>query len=78
MPTVDRFGGYRFFFFSNEGKEPPHVHVEHGGRHAKFWLEPVSLANARGFSTPELMKVRRFVSDRRDKFKEKWNEFFGS
>ncbi|WP_439481025.1 DUF4160 domain-containing protein [Cyclobacterium plantarum] len=41
MPTVLRIGPYRFFFFSNEGNEPPHIHVESGEGHAKFWLEPV-------------------------------------
>ncbi len=28
MPTVLRIRGYRFFFFSLEGNEPPHIHVE--------------------------------------------------
>jgi hypothetical protein len=28
MPTVLRIGPYRFFFYSNEGHEPPHIHVE--------------------------------------------------
>ncbi|WP_422447088.1 DUF4160 domain-containing protein [Thermoanaerobacterium sp. DL9XJH110] len=27
MPTVLKEGKYRFFFFSNEGTEPPHIHV---------------------------------------------------
>lgn len=28
MPTILRDGPYRLFFYSNEGEEPPHVHVE--------------------------------------------------
>jgi len=42
MPTIFRHGGYRFFFFSNEGdpREPPHVHVRRGEREAKFWVRP--------------------------------------
>jgi uncharacterized protein DUF4160 len=28
MPTILRWKGFRFFFFSNEGDEPPHVHAE--------------------------------------------------
>ena len=28
MPTVLNIRGYRFFFFSMEGSEPPHIHVE--------------------------------------------------
>jgi hypothetical protein len=27
MPTVFRVGSARFFFYSNENQEPPHVHV---------------------------------------------------
>ncbi len=35
MPTVLRTLGFRFFFFSGEGSEPPHIHVEHGDKVAK-------------------------------------------
>jgi len=38
MPEVLRVHGYRFFFFSREGNEPPHIHVEQAERYAKFWL----------------------------------------
>ena len=27
MPTILRLGSYRFYFFSDEGNEPPHIHV---------------------------------------------------
>jgi hypothetical protein len=47
MPTVLRLSGFRFFFYSLEGSEPSHIHVEHGDSVAKFWLNPVELA---GFS----------------------------
>ena len=29
MPTLLQTEGFRFFFYSNERREPPHVHVEH-------------------------------------------------
>ncbi|MFL6934518.1 MAG: DUF4160 domain-containing protein [Xanthobacteraceae bacterium] len=41
MPTVLRVSGFRFFFYSLEGSEPAHVHIEHGDSIAKFWLNPV-------------------------------------
>ncbi len=41
MPTILRVDGFRFFFFSNEGFEPSHVHIESGDGYAKFWLNPV-------------------------------------
>ena len=40
MPTVFVVDGYRFFIFSNEGQEPPHVHVERGDALGKWWLIP--------------------------------------
>jgi len=36
MPTVLRVSGFRFFFYSLEGSEPPHIHVERGDSVAKF------------------------------------------
>ncbi len=42
MPVVFREGGFRYFFYSNEGdpREPVHVHVMRDGDEAKFWLYP--------------------------------------
>lgn len=44
MPVVFRDGGFRYFFFSNEGspREPPHIHVKRAGDDAKVLLEPES------------------------------------
>ncbi|MDP3061835.1 MAG: DUF4160 domain-containing protein [Chloroflexota bacterium] len=78
MPTVLRFRGYRFFFFSNEGHEPPHIHVEVRGNYAKFWLTPVGLARSVGFAGPELTVVRQIVIEHVESFKERWDEFFRS
>jgi hypothetical protein len=47
MPTILRSGALRFFFYSPENSEPPHIHVETGDATAKYWLEPVELAVAR-------------------------------
>jgi hypothetical protein len=59
VPALLRVGGYRFFFFSMEGREPPHIHVAHAGRYAKFWLEPVSVADVRGFRGHEYFGGKR-------------------
>ncbi len=45
MPTLLRAGPYRLFIFMADCVEPRHVHVEGNGGLAKFWLEPVSLAD---------------------------------
>jgi len=68
----------QFFFFSNEGFEPPHIHVQDGRSLAKSWLEPLELAGSTGFASPELTRLRGLVADHREKLLEAWNEFFGS
>lgn len=76
MPTVLRLHGFRFFFYSMEGSEPPHIHVEHGDKVAKFWLEPVSLAESHGFRTHEVNRLRAVVIEHRLSFLEAWNAHF--
>jgi hypothetical protein len=76
MPTILRVEGYRFFFFSNEGSEPPHVHVEQAERYAKFWLNPVSLARNRGFRTDELTELHQIVVQNKSVFLRAWHERF--
>ncbi len=76
MPTILRKGSLRFFFYSNEGTEPPHVHIQEDKRLAKFWLEPVSLSWSTGFRAHELSKIERIVSVQQEKLKETWREFF--
>ena len=74
MPTVLRVGGFRFFFYSREGKEPAHIHVEQAERYAKFWLSPLGLAVSRGFRSGELTELTQLVRDHRALFEERWNE----
>ncbi len=71
MPALLRIRGYRFFFFSMEGRESPHIHVGHAGRYASFGLEPVTLASVRGFRDHELTEIGRLV------LLERWHEYFG-
>jgi len=76
MPVLLRIRGYRFFFYSLEDREPPHIHVAQGGRYAKFWLDPVTLASNRGFRSHELTVIQGLVLENRDSFLEKWNAYF--
>jgi hypothetical protein len=78
MPKILREGPYRFFFYSNEGGEPPHIHIQHERRVAKFWLRPPALASSTGFSAKELHKLLGMVETRESTFVEAWNEFLGS
>jgi hypothetical protein len=58
-----RFKGYRFFFFSNEGNEPIHIHVEKAGNYAKFWLYPIKIAIDLGFHRKELKVIFSITED---------------
>jgi len=76
LPTVLRIAPYRFFFFSNEGDEPAHIHVQRDRALAKFWLEPVALAQSANFPAHELGIVRGHVIENRDKLIAAWHEYF--
>ena len=76
MPTVLRIGPYRFFFYSNEGNEPPHIHVERDDMTAKFWLDPVRLQQSWGFGSAELNNIQEHVEEHRQILTEKWYEYF--
>ncbi len=77
MPTVLRVRGYRFFFFSGEGQEPPHVHIESAENYAKFWLNPVSLVRSWGFRSHEITELHKIIEERKKEFEEKWHGHFG-
>jgi hypothetical protein len=78
MPTVLRVREYRFFFYSDEGLEPPHIHVTAGEKLAKFWLDSLELAYSKRFRAHELNEVRRLVAEHRNSFMEAWNAHFGA
>jgi hypothetical protein len=77
MPVALRLGPYRFFFWSRENNEPPHVHVMRERLEAKFWLEPVvEIAENWGFARHELNRIARLVQENRDVLLEQWHEHF--
>ena len=77
MPTILRHQAYRFYFYSHEPNEPPHVHVDRDNLSAKFWLDVVGLARNRGFTARELRQIESIVAENREQFLETWNEYFG-
>jgi hypothetical protein len=76
MPTVLRIRGYRFFFYANEGDEPPHVHVERDNDKAKLWLSPVRLERSRGFARHEINSIQKMVEENQKLLLRGWNECF--
>ena len=76
MPTVLRIAGFRFFFYSDEGSEPPHIHVERSDEVAKFWLVPVELVSSSGFSAKEINQLRKLVTENQIRLVQSWHEYF--
>jgi hypothetical protein len=78
MPTLLRWKGYRFFFYSADGWEPAHIHVVKDGKEVKLWLNDVSVAVNMGYSARELGEIIRKTRDERGVFMEAWNGYFGN
>ena len=76
MPTVLRLLGWRFHFYSDEGSEPPHIHVDTGDGECKFWLLPVRLARSEGVKPVDVRRIEAVIIEREIFFLEKWHEYF--
>lgn len=79
MPVVFRWKGCKFFFFSNEGdpREPMHIHVRCHGACARYWLDPVALAENFGFAAHELAEMAGVIRENRMLIERAWHEHFG-
>lgn len=76
MPTILRQGPYRVFFYSSDGDEPPHVHIQRDAAEAKLWLDPIRMERSSGFRPSELRHIRSMIVIHRQQLLEAWNEFF--
>ena len=77
MPAILRIGAYRFYFYSHEPNEPLHIHIDRDNLTAKFWLQPVSLAQNIGFPAKELRKLQSMTIENQTQLLEAWYEYFG-
>lgn len=83
MPRVFTEGGLVYFFYSNEGHEPIHIHVRSGdAKHpdgeAKFWLDPISEAYCDGFSPKQAKRIRKVIEERAEEIRAAWRGHFGT
>ena len=78
MPEIFRSFRFVFFFYSNEGREPIHVHVRKAGGFAKFWIEPVELDFSQGLKTSDIQQAEELISEHLIIIKKKWDEIHGS
>ncbi|MFW6227756.1 MAG: DUF4160 domain-containing protein [Bacteroidota bacterium] len=78
MPVILRLKGYKFLFFSNEGDEPVHIHIQKAGGNAKMWLDPlIEDEYFYGFNNREIKEIKAIVNEHRENFKRAWYEYFG-
>lgn len=77
MPTLLRSGPYRFFIYSIDCSEPPHVHVEREDYLAKFWLTPVRIQSSGGFRSSEIKRIQRLIEAELDELLRGWYERCG-
>jgi hypothetical protein len=78
MPTLLRWKGYRFYFYSADGWEPPHIHVFKDGKEAKIWLRDLVVAINLGYSAKELSEIIRTVREEQSSFTKAWNDYFAN
>jgi hypothetical protein len=77
MPTVLLLNGFRFFFFSADGKEPIHVHVKKADGDGKIWIMPEPrAAYLLDFSSQEEKQIMEIVAENKELIIQKWNEYF--
>jgi hypothetical protein len=78
MPEIFRKFGFVFFFYSNEGQEPMHVHVRKAGGFAKFWMEPIELEFSQGLKVQDIKQAEDLIIEHQQLIKDKWYEIHGS
>jgi hypothetical protein len=74
MPVIFRHKGFAFFFVMFDLNEPVHVHVRHGRKEAKYWLQPLALAWNRGYRSHELNDIERIIEANRALILRYWEE----
>jgi len=79
MPTILMVMGWRFFFFSNEGDEPIHIHCQKADAEAKYWLDTgdfdIVEDHAYGMSPADKRTVRKIIFEHFDYIVTQWFEF---
>ena len=74
MPTVIKIDSFRFHFYSDEGNEPPHIHIATPDGECKFWLQPIRLARNKGLSPLTIRKIEKLVFENQILLVGKYNE----
>lgn len=77
MPTVLRKNGFRFFFYSGEGNEPPHIHVIGRGGEVKVWLDTLVISRSYNLKASDQKEVLSITKENVKMLIEAWRKFHG-
>ena len=77
MPTVLKISSYRFFFYSDEKNEPPHIHIASSDGECKFWLEPIMLSYNKNVAPHVVRKIEKLVFENKNLLLKKYIEYHG-
>ena len=79
MPTVLIIDGWRFFFYSNEGNEPIHIHCLKGDKECKYWLDrefyDVQEAFAFNMNNKDRRDVKKIIFNHFELIEKAWDDF---
>lgn len=79
MPTILYVLGWRFFFYSNENKEPIHIHCRKGDRECKYWLDTsnfdVNEAFSYNMTAKDKREVKKIIFEYFELIENEWEKF---
>jgi hypothetical protein len=74
-PTVLKIGQFRFHFYSDEGNEPPHIHVSTNDGECKFWLKPIKLASNKYLASHVVNKIEKLIYENHEFLIKEYEKF---
>jgi hypothetical protein len=78
MPTVLRFGAFRFIIYPPPREHgPPHVHVIRAGAEAVITLDPVSVRGVAGMRDADVLTAVHLVERFRLVLGDRWRGIHG-
>lgn len=78
MPTILRKNGFRFFFYSHEGNEPPHVHILGRNGEMKIWLNPIQIGRVYNLSNKDQRDALKITEENVILFSNYWRAWHES
>jgi len=76
MPTVIRFGRFRFIVYPQDHR-PKHVHVRAAGAEAKFDIQTGKCLAVYGFSQKTVKRLSELVLKHKPLLSEAWEKYDG-